>query len=153
MIMDNNPFDKAQLTQKLASANLLPSPPAMASTGTGAAPATDDIMCESADLIRVIQQFLKENNLTESLRTLQEESGVSLNAVDSIEGFVSDINCGKWDAVLRQVSNMRLPQENVVELFEHIVLEMIELREIDTARSILRTSEAMQVMKVEESGR
>ena len=37
---------------------------------------------ESMDVIRVVLQFLKENNLTESMRTLQKESGVTLNTVD-----------------------------------------------------------------------
>ena len=37
---------------------------------------------ESSDVVRIVLQFLKENNLTESMQVLQKESGVTLNTVD-----------------------------------------------------------------------
>jgi hypothetical protein len=42
-------------------------------------------------VIRIILQFLKESNLRRSLYCLQEESGVSLQCVDSLEGFRMDV--------------------------------------------------------------
>jgi WD40 repeat-containing protein SMU1 len=102
---------------------------------------------ESGDVIRLMIQFLKENGLHDTLRTLQEESQVTLNTVDDVDKFNQDILHGRWDAVLEVVSTLRLPAARLVQLFEQIVLELAELRELDTARALLRSTPAMQRLK------
>ncbi len=49
---------------------------------------------------------------------VQNECQVSLNTVDSIETFVSDINNGRWEVVLPQVAALKLPRAKLENLYE-----------------------------------
>lgn len=65
-------------------------------------------------MIRIILQYLKESNLTEAMQALQRESGVALNTVDNVDSFGTDIRRGRWDAVLSQISTLKLPADKLV---------------------------------------
>jgi WD40 repeat-containing protein SMU1 len=46
-----------------------------------------------------------------------------------------------------QVAKLKLPTEKLVQLYEQIVVELIELRDIDTARTIMKDTPPMQYLK------
>mmetsp|Transcript_893 Transcript_893/g.2255 ORF Transcript_893/g.2255 Transcript_893/m.2255 type:complete len:512 (+) Transcript_893:260-1795(+) len=108
---------------------------------------------EAQDVIKIILQFCKENSLTDSFDAIQKECQVSLNTVDNIESFMLDINNGRWDVVLPQVAQLQLPTAKVEDLNEQVVIEMVELREVDTARTMLRQAKVFQRMRQHEPDR
>ena len=61
--------------------------------------------------------------------------------------------CAGWESVLSVTNSLTLPTGKMIDLFEQIVLELAELREIDTARALLRAAPALQSMRREHPER
>lgn len=104
---------------------------------------------DSADVVRLMLQFMKENRLFASMRQLQEETGVSLNTVQSVEQFMADISNGKWDAVLHELASIELPKDKLFAVYEQVVLELLEQRETAVAKELMRQSPAFELMRKE----
>jgi hypothetical protein len=107
---------------------------------------------DSADVIRIMLQFMKDNNLKDSLKALSAETGVSLNTVDSVDSFVADICQGKWESVLAQVNHLKVPKEKLASLYEQVIFELLEVGERNLAKELLALSEPMKYLKLEHPG-
>jgi len=111
------------------------------------APLRLPIEIQSGDVIKLIEQFLKENGLVRTFHTLVEESGVSMNTVSDIEKFLLDVLNGNWSQVLEDVRDLTLPQAKLADLYEHIFFELVQARETDTARALLRSVPELQLLQ------
>ncbi|CAO3610215.1 unnamed protein product [Cunninghamella echinulata] len=80
------------------------------------------IEIESEDIIRLILQFFKENDLKETYKALEEETSIKLNTVENKEEFIKDIVDGKWDIVLQQVVSLNIPPKLLIDLYEQVIL-------------------------------
>lgn len=107
----------------------------------------NELEVDAGDAVRLILQFLKENRLFGAMKALQEESQISLNAVDSSDAFLADISSGRWENVLQQTKALECSPGTMMELYEQIVLEMLELHEQEVAVQLLRSTPPMAHMK------
>eukprot|EP01130_Rhizamoeba_saxonica_P014535 TRINITY_DN6366_c0_g1_i1.p1 TRINITY_DN6366_c0_g1~~TRINITY_DN6366_c0_g1_i1.p1 ORF type:complete len:435 (+),score=86.30 TRINITY_DN6366_c0_g1_i1:240-1544(+) len=108
---------------------------------------------ESADVIRLIGQFLQENKLENTFIALQNESQVSLNTVENLDILIENIKSGRWQQVLQTISTLKLPVTFLFDIYEQIVMEMVELDERDVAQNILKKTGAMMRLKSDEPAR
>ena len=107
----------------------------------------DAVEIKFEQIVHLIQQFCLENGLFRSFQQLQDESRVKYSTISNTEEFMSNFINGKWDLVLETVESLDLPLEILIELYEHMVLEMIECKEIGVAKTIMLNSLPIQLMK------
>ncbi|KAI8972493.1 WD40 repeat-containing protein SMU1 [Pilobolus umbonatus] len=105
------------------------------------------IEIEAEDIVRLVLQFLKENSFNQTAQAIETETGVKINTIENRESFMKEIKDGEWDMVLRHVADLRIPPLKLMDLYEQVVLELTELRELGAARTLLRQTEPMFLLK------
>lgn len=124
-----------------------------ADTLTSAGSAQPALEIECSDVVRLMMQFMREQGLSRSLAALQEESGVSLNLVDDGDALQADVLAGRWDSVLSQIAGFSLPAALQARIYEQVVRELVEARETEVARTLLRTTMPLLILKREDPSR
>jgi WD40 repeat-containing protein SMU1 len=99
----------------------------------------------------LIQQFLKENGLMESFKTLERETGVTISHCPM--NLSRNIDAGRWEAVIESMVGVEIDLKHLVDLYEHMVIEYCEEHKHATARTILRESEPLQYLRDTDSER
>jgi WD40 repeat-containing protein SMU1 len=110
---------------------------------------------ESSSVLRLIQQYLHENGLQESLHSLQQETGVALSGIDgnALETICQSVTNGQWDVVLRRVQPLALPRPLVRLLYEQIFYELAAGGQWNAAKHLANESPAMLEMRDHEPTR
>jgi WD40 repeat-containing protein SMU1 len=108
---------------------------------------------DASDVLRLILQFLREQGLTQGLKAVQEESGVALNVLDNPPAFSADVLAGRWAQVLAVVATLKLPAHALMLLYEQVVRELAEAREVDAARALLRGTLPLLLLRQEDPAR
>ncbi|KAI8992128.1 WD40-repeat-containing domain protein [Mycotypha africana] len=101
------------------------------------------------DVVKLIIQFLRESNLNRTRSALEKESNQIYNTVEDKSRFIQDIKDGKWDIVLKQVTQLAISEEKLIDLYEQIVFELIENNELSAAEIVLRKSNVLRFVNEE----
>lgn len=100
-------------------------------------------------ILNIIYSFLEENSYTESLEKLQEESGHNYNVLKMEEDYLlKDVRTGRWDAVLKKLVNIRLPNELMYDLYEQIIFELIEEKDGKIGLILLQQPPVMKLKQI-----
>ncbi|KAK2075605.1 hypothetical protein QBZ16_001713 [Prototheca wickerhamii] len=75
-----------------------------------------------------------------------------LNTLPNVDGFLADIRQGRWEAALPVLSTLSLPRPLLEDVYEHIVLELVDRGEGAAARPLLRQAAAFQGMARDDPG-
>jgi WD40 repeat-containing protein SMU1 len=131
---------------------------------------------ESTDVIRLIAQFLSEQNLPRTREALLSETGVPvLDTSVTLDTLANDCRNGRCkprhkrpiftshsltdslthtgDAVLSATADASLDAETRTDLYAHIMLELCDTKDIDAATALLRHSPPLARLRKSDAAR
>ncbi|KAL3129125.1 WD-40 repeat and SMART LisH domain-containing [Cryptosporidium hominis] len=103
----------------------------------------DRVNFSNVNVLKLILQFLLESGLLESYSTLSYESGVSLNWIESVDKIRTIISKGHWNELIEVLKYIKIPANLQIILFEHIALELLELKEPFVAQYLIENNESL----------
>lgn len=103
---------------------------------------------ESVSVLKWITQFLKDNGMSKSAEMVQNEGGFQYNLVMDPAELKSSVLQGKWPAVLREIESLTLTESVLFDVYEQVVLELIDKRDIEVAQDFLKRSAVLIALKL-----
>lgn len=98
----------------------------------------DKELIQGQDVIRMLLQFCKENDLVKTFNSLREETDVKDNFVKDLEGFQKAFRAGSWDQVILELNDMTIPRSLLMDIYELIIFELCEEEEFDLCRYLIK---------------
>ena len=99
----------------------------------------------STQILQIIEQYLKQENLIKTLECLQTESGVILDAQSTI--LKKNIEKGNWMEVMDGLMYVDLPPKLLAPLYEQMILELVESGNIESAAELFHNSEPIEYLE------
>lgn len=81
-------------------------------------------------------QFCKENSLLQTYASLKTETEIKTNFLKDPQKFADSLREGKWQAVLPELEGLDLERGTLMDVYEHLILELCEKKEWDLARYV-----------------
>ena len=137
------------------------------------------VALDAGDVTRWILQFFQENHLPRSYSALEGESQVSFTSLFFVCGLqpyspidiwlcltlinqaslnapgrktkilLDDVMNGRWDVVLPEIARLKIPEHKLQDLYADVITDLIELHELDTAKTLLYKSDTMSRLRLE----
>jgi WD40 repeat-containing protein SMU1 len=110
---------------------------------------TNELTLDRTQIINILQQFLKESNLTKTLLTLQKESKISFTSQEFIEKFEERDYLG----CLHEIVTTETKPSLLVDLYAFIIKDYIQQGHIQGAKILLTKTEPMMIMREQDPTR
>lgn len=89
------------------------------------------------EVLKIILQFLHENNYNLSFETLLQESKLEFNFSQEPQKLRAEVIKGDWDTVLEKIRNYKFPKQEIFNLHEKIGMDLIDQGKMNAAKFII----------------
>jgi len=78
----------------------------------------------------------------------------SLNSLENSSDLLANyLMSGRWDVVLPEVTGLKMPKDKLQDLYVDVIMDLVELCELDAARTLMYRSDTMSRLRLENPKR
>ena len=108
-----------------------------------------DVSVDASDVIRIIMQYLQENNLLESMKVLKKESQIP-DLLDNPTQFIEDIRHSRWNSVVSKLYLTDLSDDVQADLLACVVMDLCAKNEKTVARDLFAQADCFQFCEADQ---